>query len=107
MYKSYADRLPPVRLCKPSVPDALLRELPKIFESAHSLFRLDPTYEMTQPAAKPSHVAVFKRLKALRNANLLTTQAGKDLFFIALESGWVKLTPLGHFYWGLASKGLV
>jgi hypothetical protein len=107
MYKSYADRLPPVRLCKPSVPDPILRELPELFPKEDSLYSLDPSYEYTHPTAKPAHVAVFNKLKVLRNANLLTTKSGKDLYFIALEKGWVKLTPLGQFYWNLAKKGLV
>jgi hypothetical protein len=107
MYKSYADRLPPVRFCKPSVPDALLRELPKLFATETSSFHLGPSYETTHPTARPSHIALFKKFKTLRNAHLLTTQSGKDLYFIALESGWVKLTPLGQFYWNLATKGLV
>jgi hypothetical protein len=107
MYKSYADHLPPVRLCKPIVPDALLRQLPSLFADENSLYRMDPSYEYTEPAAKPAHVALFKKFKTLRNANLLTTQAGKDLYFIALEEGWVKLTALGQFYWNLAQKGLV
>ena len=107
MYKSYADHLPPVRLCKPSVPDSLLRELPSLFPKEDSLYRLDPTYEHTEKTAKPGHVAIFNKLKVLRNANLLTTKSGKDLFFIALEAGWVKLTPLGQLYWKLAAKGRV
>jgi len=107
MYKSYADRLPPVRLCKPSVPDSLLRELPKLFTAETSSFYLAPSYESTHPTARSSHVSLFKKFKMLRNAHLLTTQSGKDLYFIALESGWVKLTPLGQFYWNLAAKRLV
>lgn len=107
MYKSYADRLPPVRLCKPSVPDPLLRELPELFPEEDSLYRLDPTYEYTEATAKTAHVAIFNKLKVLRNANLLTTKSGKDLYFIALEGDWAKLTPLGRLYWNLAKKGLV
>jgi hypothetical protein len=107
MYKSYADHLPPVRLCKPTVPDSLLRQLPELFADEKSLYRLAPSYEHTELTAKPSHVALFKKFKILRNANLLTTQAGKDLYFVALEGGWVKLTALGQFYWNLAQKGLV
>ena len=107
MYKSYADRLPPVRLCKPAVPDSLLRQLPALFPQEDSQYPLDRTYEQTDPTAKGTHVALFKKFKTLRNANLLTTQAGKDLFFIALENGWVKLTSLGRFYWNLAQKGFL
>ncbi len=107
MYKSYAGRLPPVRLCRPAVPDSLLRQLPSLFAEASSPYHLDPSYEYTDPTARAAHVALFKKFKALRNAHLLTTQGGKDLFFIALEKGWVKLTALGQFYWNLAQKGFL
>jgi caspase domain-containing protein len=104
MYKSHAAHLPPVRLCKPSVPDKLLRELPKLFPEEASKYTMAPSYEHTHPTARQSHVDVFNKFKVLRNARMLSIQAGKDLYSIALESGWVRLTPLGQFYWLLATK---
>jgi hypothetical protein len=103
LYKSHADRLDPVRLCTPAVPDTLLRELPKIFRKGEdSSLRLDPSFEFTHPTADPDHVGIFDKLKILRNARLLTTEENKDLYFVALESQHVWLTPLGQFYWRLA-----
>ncbi len=103
LYKSHANRLDPVRLCKAAVPDAILRELPEIFlDREDSLLRLAPSYEFTHPTANPDHVATFDKLKILRNARLLKTQDDKDLYFVALESQHVGLTPLGQFYWRLA-----
>lgn len=107
MYKSYADHLPPVRLCAPAVPDQLLRELPKLFTDMSSHFSMDPSYEDTHDLKDPEHVAVFNKFKTLRNARLLTTGAGKDLYWTAVESGWVELTPLGQFYWSLAQRRLI
>src|SRR5262245_53988811 len=107
MYKSHAAQLPPVRLCKPSVQDKLLRELPKIFPQEESKYTMAPSYERTHPSARQSHVNVFNKFKILRNARMLSTQAGKDLYFIALESGWVRLTPLGQFYRMLATKNQI
>ncbi len=86
MYKSYADYLPPVRLCKSSVPDNLLRDLPKLFAKEDTPFHMSPSFEITHPTAKPRDVALFNKFKALRNANLLTTQIGRDLYYIALDS---------------------
>lgn len=107
MYKSHADSLPPIRRCEPAVPDSLLRELPSLFSKLDSRFYLAPTYEGTEKSAKPEHVKVFNKLKMLRNARLLVTKGKKDLFFLALESGWVKLSPLGQFYWDLARRGRI
>lgn len=103
VYKSHAYRFLPVRRCAPSVPDALLRELPAIFkEKADVPFQMAPSYEFTHSSAIPAHVKLFDKFKALRNARLLTTDGNRDLYFIALESGYVRLTPLGQFYWQLA-----
>jgi hypothetical protein len=102
MYKSHADRLAPVRRCEPAVSDSLLRELPKIFMEANSPFQMDPSYEHTHPSANPDHVKIFDKFKLLRNARLLVTEENRDLYFIALGSGWVRLSSLGQFYWKLA-----
>jgi hypothetical protein len=107
VYKSHADRLPPVRLCKAWVADALLRELPAIFTSAESTFLMNPSFEYTDPSAKQDNVDLFNKFKLLRNARLLTTEEDKDLYFVALESKSVQLTPLGQFYWELANLGRI
>jgi hypothetical protein len=102
VYKSHEYRFQPIRHCAPSVPDSLLRELPAIFKKADDPFQMAPSYEFTHASCDPAHVKLFEKFKVLRNARLLTTDENKDLFFIALESGRVWLTPLGQFYWQLA-----
>ena len=102
LYKSHANRLAPVRLCKPAVEDALLRELAIIFSRPEATVRMDPSYEFTHPTKDPKNVELFQKFKILRNAGLLTTEEEKDLYFVALESQTVRLTPLGQFYWQLA-----
>jgi hypothetical protein len=102
MYKSHAAMLPPVRICRPAVPDALLRELPSLFTESEGCRQIDPTYETSHPSADPDHVALFDNFKTLRNARLLVTEDGSDLFHAAVHSGRVRLTPLGRFYRRLA-----
>jgi Caspase domain len=104
LYKSYADRLEPVRICEASVPDSVLRQLPKLFPRAEASVTVDPSYEEMQPGANPEHVAVFKTFGRLRNAGLLKTVGGEDLYWAALRNGAVRLTPLGQFYWQLAKR---
>jgi hypothetical protein len=107
VYKSHAYKLAPIRQCKPSVPDKILRWLPVIFPNANDSHCLDPSYEHTDPAANPEHVEIFNKFKILRNARLLMTEENKDLYYVALESRTVQLTPLGKFYRRLAeSKNL-
>jgi Caspase domain len=102
LYKSYASHLEPVRLCAPAVSDALLRELPQLFDRPGATLVLDPSYEETAPVAVPERVALFRKFKTLRNAGLLATVGGDDLYWAAMRNGAIKLTPLGQFYWRLA-----
>lgn len=107
IYKSHADRLPPVRLCKPDVSDQLLRELPTLFDDAESEFPMNPSFEHTEPSAINENIKIFDKFKLLRNARLLTTYNDKDLYYISLHSEAVRLTPLGQFYWHLAKAGRI
>ncbi|MEO0422740.1 MAG: caspase family protein [Pseudomonadota bacterium] len=105
MYKSHARHLAPLRRCAPAVEDAELRLLQELFRSPDRPVVMDPSYEHTSEQADPQNVATFNRFKALRNAGLLTTEDGLDLYFVAMQCRHVMLTPLGRFYWRLAKQG--
>lgn len=107
MYKSHADSLAPIRLCTPRVPDLLLRELPEIFATPDSVHPMNPSYEHTHKSADPGNVALFDKFKVLRNASLLEAEDHLDLYFAALQSRGVFLTPMGKFYWRLAQQGRI
>ena len=107
LYKSYATTLSPIRRCKPTVPDEMLRDLPKLFKRPDARYRLDPTYEFTESKAVKSRVEIFRKFKLYRNAGLLRTVDDIDLFYAALDSRDIELTPLGQFYWRLVSKKLL
>lgn len=107
MYKSHARHLNPIRNCEPSVPDDVLLDLPKLFRAPHRSVAMDPTFEYTIEGSDPENVRKFDQFKVLRNSGLLTTQDDKDLYWVALESKNVLLTPLGQFYWRLAKEGRI
>jgi hypothetical protein len=107
MYKSYAARLEPVRLCDPFVTDSLLREILTFFPTADYEFQLDMTYEETNAAAIPKHVAIFKKFKQLQIAGLLKPKVGSDLYWSAERSGYVFLTTLGKFYRHLVASNRI
>jgi len=106
MYKSYAPRLDPLRLCTPSVPDEILRQLPTLFRGPDAALNLDPTWEITSKPNNPENVKKFDLLKILRDGRLLD-RGGENLYDLALDSGAVRLTPLGRLYWQLANKGII
>lgn len=102
IYRSHAASLEPVRLCTPAVPDATLRRLPKLFPKPSSAFRLTPSYEKTHADAVHAHVEIYQALKSMQTARLLCCETGQDMYFTALASEVVSLTPLGRLYWELA-----
>jgi hypothetical protein len=108
LYKSHASSLTPIRTCKPALDIALLRGLPELFPEPESRVRLDRSFEVSQKKwARPENVEIFNQLKLLRNANLLATEDGEDLYFVALHEKTVRLTPLGQFYWELATRNKI
>ncbi len=107
LYKSHADRLSPVRLCEPAVPDSLLRELPNYFPTADDRYLLDPSYEASDPSAQPDHTAIYQNLTQFRDARLLRTVGGGHLYYTVMEAGAVELTEVGKLYWLLAKEGRI
>lgn len=107
LYKSHAARLEPVRVCEPTVPDSLLREVPIFFPAATHEYKLDMTYEETNGSAKLENVTIFKKFKRLQIAGLLRPKVGDDLYWTAERSGHVVLTDLGQFYLLLVNDGRI
>lgn len=104
IYKSYASQASPIRRCKPHVSNEILRDLLALFKKPESIHRMNPSYEYTHPSAKREKVEIYNKFKILRDARLLCTSDGDDLYFNAINSGSVVLTPLGQFYWNLSKK---
>lgn len=107
IYKSYSTTLAPVRCCKPPVTDDLLRDLLDLFPTPDTQYQMDPSYEFSHETCNPHHVEIFNKFKCYRNAGLLKTVAHDDLYFAALYSTTVGLTPLGKSYWWIANKELL
>lgn len=104
IYKSYTSTVSALRNCKAPVPDQVLQDLPKLFKRPDSLHQLRPSYEYTHKTAKKNKIDIFDQFKILRDARLLRTVDGQDLYFAALNSSAAVLTPLGQFYWRLAKN---
>jgi hypothetical protein len=110
VYKSYARKLEPIRRCVPDVPDAVLAGLTEWFRSPRSSYTMDPSYECTHETADEAKIAIFDQFKLLRNARLLTTPIDsktgkeKDLYYVALDSDAVSLTPQGRLFWKRAKR---
>lgn len=93
-----------LRQTAPLVPLEHLRRLPEIFESAEFEFPLDPTYERESPTKVAEKVAIYDVLTKYRDAKLIEFVGTNYLYYAALESKPVRLTPHGRHYWRLAKK---
>jgi len=109
VFKSHVSQPTAVRVCQPPIDADLLRKLPTYFQDAEARYTMTPAHEGTRPippgAAPTVEQQAFDYFKQLRNASLLTTDNNKDLFFVALNSEDVYLTPLGRYFWRLAKGG--
>ena len=115
VYKSYARRLDPVRECSPVVSMDTVREIMKKFPGPESEFSLDPEFEtfclaapppersekeeVIKHEANPEKAKIRDKLKHCQIAGLLKPKNRRDLFWAALYSELVVLTPLGKYYW--------
>src|ERR1044072_1133047 len=110
VYKCYTSHVPTLRVCKPAVDPNVLRLLMELFQSADSELRLDPEYEAEASADEDEPSRARKRqasriFKKLRDARLLESVNGDDLYWAAMNSGSLRLTNLGKYYWRLLSRG--
>lgn len=107
--KSYVTQTSAVRLCQPWIDAELLRQLPDYFGTADGRHQMSPAYEGDRPVPEENEPTeeqkTFDYFKQLRNAGLLTTDNEKDLYFVALDSENVFLTPIGQYFWRLAREG--
>ena len=91
---------------------SLLRELPKHFVTADAQVQLSPAHEGEGRPLPPGTQGTpeqvqFDYLGQLRNARLVTTDNGLAHYWVAMQSGYVRLTPLGRYFWGLAERGVL
>ena len=116
MFKTHVSRLTSLRNCAPGVPLDVLRQLPKLFLTPDSDFKLDPSFERYKgdPAysngtsiAEPRNERIFGELQKLRDARLVHPVGEDHLYYAAMNSKSCRLTPLGKFYWQLANEGKI
>lgn len=101
-----------IRVGPPWLEVELLRNLPDHFSSADARVQLTPAHEgLGRPLAASEEGTQeqqqFDYMGRLRNANLVTTEGRRDHYWVAMESGYVSLTSLGRYFWGLANRGVL
>ena len=104
LFKTHVSSLLSLRRCAPSLSLDNLRRVLEFFPEQISRFTLDPSFERTHELADPAKVEMFDVLVAYRNARLVEVATHDHLYFAAIGSGAVQLTPLGRHYWRLVKE---
>ncbi len=111
IYKSHTGTVSTLRCCIPPVSRDVLRLLTEYFPMPESSIQLDPEYE-TEPTAVTTPERALKvrnsrHFKTLRDARLLESVSGEDFYWVAMNSGEIRLTRLGKYYRRLVSQGQI
>lgn len=123
VFKTNTAQFLPLRETEPPVDRRVLRKKSKYFPSSSDNYKLDPSFEFTnvedsvnrnqEPYAIDANVAIFKDLQTLNRVGLVSPNCDelpsqeRHMYFAALESKSFKLTPIGQFYWMLASENKI
>ncbi|MBT4761038.1 MAG: caspase family protein [Bdellovibrionaceae bacterium] len=102
LFKSYISRSTTLRNTSPRVKKEDLRSLCDIFPTIDHEFYMDKTYEETEKVAIEGNVITFKTLKRLQTGGLIEIPHAKpDLYWVAIEERYCKLSHLGRYYFNL------
>ena len=91
-----------LRQVDPLVDINLLRKLTSYFPEMMAEYRLDPTYEHSDPSAVQDHVVLLKELQKLVGVGLVEPVNEEHMYYAAMNHGSCRLTTLGHQYWKLS-----
>lgn len=107
MFKANLSKLAPLRKCTPAIAIDTLSKLPDYFPEADHEYPLDPSYEPTAKPKNEKHENIFSHLQKYRAARLLEPIGEEHLYWAAMKKKSCRLTPLGKYYWKLASEGRI
>jgi hypothetical protein len=110
IYKSHAGGVATLRTCKPAVAHGVLRAITTHFAREDTTLTLDPEYEADPSISEEDPGRAKKRedgrtFKMLRDARLLESVDGDDLYWTAMNARAIRLTHLGRYYWRLLTRG--
>lgn len=104
IFKTNVTSFATLRRIPPKVPFDVLRRITQYFSTPDSEYQLDPSYEDTDPSAKPDNIKVFKELQKLQSVGLVIPVDAEFMYFAAINSKSCRLTALGYQYWRLVNE---
>jgi hypothetical protein len=107
VFKANVSRFLSIRNTEPQIDLNILRRLTTYFKAPGDEFKLDRTYEFTNPEAIDEHVKIFKEFQKLEGVGLLKPTGEEHLYFAAQHEKSCHLTPVGQSYWSLVNAGRI
>lgn len=104
IFKTNVTRFISLREISPPVPMETLRKICVYFPAPEDEFKLDPSYEFTEPQRDDEHVAIFKELQKFERVGLVVPVGEEHMYYAAMNSKSCRLTALGFQYWRLAKE---
>ncbi|HXA84454.1 MAG TPA: caspase family protein [Candidatus Dormibacteraeota bacterium] len=107
MFKTNVTQFTSLRSVTPPVPIETLRKICTYFPAPQHEYGLDPSYEFTDPRAKPANVAIMKNLQKFASVGLVVPVGEEHMYFATINSKSCRLTALGHQYWRLVNQKML
>lgn len=111
IYKANVQSFITLRQVSPKIPLETLRQLPKYFPDATSIFALDPSFEPDRQnvpdefkdvPVNEENAKIFKELQICNRHGLVMPVGAEHMYYAAIGSTGCKLTSLGAHYRKLA-----
>lgn len=104
VFKTNITRFVSLRTVTPPIPIDILRKIIEYFPSPTYEFKLDPTFEFTDPSAIKENTSILKDLQKFEGVGLVVPIDEEHMYFAAMNSKYCKLTALGYHYWRLVER---
>ncbi|MDR3007197.1 MAG: caspase family protein [Sphingobacterium sp.] len=104
IFKTNVSQFTSLRQITPRVSKEILRRITSYFINPQDEFKLDPTFEDTDPTSIAENVIVFKDLQKLQSVGLVVPVGEEFMYYAAMNSKACKLTAIGYQYWRLVNE---
>lgn len=105
VFKSHVSSTVLIRKHEPALRREILTKIPVYFPDPNRHKRLSPSYQPNFDPPHPEHEAEFADLQKMRAVNLVTPVDELHMYYAAIRSKKIKLTPMGVFIWKLVQEG--
>jgi hypothetical protein len=104
IFKTNVKSFTSLRKVQAPIPISELKEIVNLFPKKDEPFKLNPTFEPTEPTCIEDNAEKFAILQKLNRVNLVVPIDEEHMYYAAINSTACQLTILGEHYWNLVKK---